>query len=269
MKGLLITALFFICVITSLYGQGELNEQPKVFFRNERTFGILLNTDGWAVSYREGKRIDFLNKKLFEIELGEHQDPKQVKLQNPYYDTPGSFVFGKTYCNTYIRAGIGRQHEIFKKADLGGVAIRYFYTGGPVLAFYKPIYYKILYFVSSTEAEIKEEKFDITRHEPSMIYGKSAVTKGLNETRLLPGVYAKGGFNFEYSKQDKVIHTIEIGAQVNGYVSRLPIMATETNKFIYLSLFVSYRVGVVIDPLDPNSQKFSNIFRRKKSNQAY
>jgi len=263
MKGLLVTALFFICVITSLYGQGELNEQQRIFFRNERTFGFLLNSDGWAVSYREGKRIDFLNKRLFEIDLGEHKHPKEVKLQNPYYDTPGSFIFGKTHCNTYIRVGIGRQHEIFKKADLGGVAVRYFYTGGPVLAFYKPIYYKVLYFVSSTEAEIREEKFDITKHEPSMIYSKSSVTKGLNETKLLPGLYGKAGFNFEYSKQDKVLHMIEVGAQVNAYPAQLPIMATESNKYIYLSLFVSYRLGVVIDPMDPNSRKFSSIFRRK------
>ena len=44
------------------------------------------------------------------------------------------FVFGKLNSTFYLRAGIGHQHELFKKADLGGIAIRYFYSAGPVLA---------------------------------------------------------------------------------------------------------------------------------------
>ena len=62
MKKLLIIAVIFIFGTVSLYAQGELNEQQKVFFRNERSFAILLNTDGIGVSYRGAKRIDFLNK---------------------------------------------------------------------------------------------------------------------------------------------------------------------------------------------------------------
>jgi hypothetical protein len=163
-----------------------------------------------------------------------------------------------------LRGSIGRQHEIFKKADLGGVAVRYFYTGGPIIAFIKPIYYKILESVSQYEIQIVQEKFDIMKHDPTMIYSKSAFTKGLNETKLLPGIFAKGGFNFEYSKQDKVIHAIELGAQINLFPKKIPIMSTAANKAIFFSLFASYRFGVVIDPLDPESNKFSNIFSRRR-----
>jgi hypothetical protein len=264
MKKLLIIAVVFIFGIDLVYGQGELNEEQKIFFRNERSFGILLNTDGFGLSYREGKRIDYLNKKLLEIEIVTLKNPKEVKLSNPYYQTPGSFVFGKLNSVFLIRGGIGRQHEIFKKADLGGVAVRYFYTGGPIIEFSKPIYYKILDPINQYEFTIKQEKFDVKKHEPSMIYSKSAFTKGLNETKILPGIFAKGGFNFEYSKQDKVIHAIELGAQINLFPKKIPIMATTTNKAIFFSLFASYRFGVVIDPLDPESNKFSNIFSRKK-----
>jgi hypothetical protein len=264
MKKLLIIAVIFSFGINSLYSQGELNTEQKIFFRNERSFAILLNTDGFGLSYREGKRINYLNKKLLEIEFSTLRHPKEVKLSNPTFQTPGTFVFGKLNSVFLLRGGIGRQHEIYKKADLGGVAIRYFYTGGPVLAFIKPIYYKILDPVSQYEYKIKEEKFDVKKHEPSMIYGKSAFTKGLNETNILPGLFAKGGFNFEYSKQDKIIHAIELGAQINLFPKKIPIMATASNKFIFFSLFASYRFGVVLDPLNPESNKFSNIFSRKR-----
>jgi hypothetical protein len=260
MKKLLIIAVIFTIGIDLVFSQGELDEQQRIFFRNERTVAILLNTDGFGISYREGKRIDYLNKKLLEIETGILKHPKEVKLSNPYYNSPGTFVYGKINSVLFIRGGIGRQHEIFKKADLGGVAIRYFYTGGPVIVFYKPIYYKIV--VSPTE--YIEEKFDINKHDPTMIYSRSSFFKGLDEIKLLPGFFAKGGFNFEYSKKDNVIHAIEIGAQVNLFPKKIPIMATSNNKSIYFSLFASYRFGVVLDPLNPESNKFSNIFLRKR-----
>jgi hypothetical protein len=264
MKKLLIIAVVFMFGIDSVYGQGELDKQQKIFFRNERSFAILLNTDGLGFSYRECKRIDYLNKRYFEIELGSLKHPKEVKLSNPYYQTPGTFVFGKLNTVIYIRGSFGHQHEIYKKADVGGIAIRYFYSGGPVIGLYKPIYYKVLYPISTSEYEIKEEKIDVTSHPPGDIWSKSSFFKGINETKFLPGLFAKGGFNFEYSKQDKVIHAIELGAQINLFPKKIPIMATAANKAIFFSLFASYRFGIVIDPLNPESNKFSGIFSRKR-----
>ena len=264
MKKLLITAVIMLFGGISLYAQGELNEQQKVFFRNERSFGILLNTDGIGVSYREAKRIDYRNKTLLEIDAGNLRDPKEYKQSSPYTQG-GSYVFGKLNSTFYLRAGLGHQHELFKKADLGGIAIRYFFTAGPVLAIYKPIYYKVLYLLSANEYEIKEEKFDASIAIPQDIYSKASFTKGLDETKVMPGLYAKAGFNFEYSKEDKIIHAIELGAQVNAFPVKIPIMAVAPNKAVFFSLFVSYRFGIILDPLDPESNKLSNIFKRKKN----
>ncbi len=59
MKRLLILAVIVLLGTITLYAQGELNEQQKVFFRNEKSFAILLNTDGAGISYRAAKRIDY------------------------------------------------------------------------------------------------------------------------------------------------------------------------------------------------------------------
>jgi hypothetical protein len=264
MKKLLITAVLVLIGVTSIYAQGELDEQQKVFFRNERSFGISLNSNGLGFGYRGAKRTDYRNKRLFEIEGGSLKHPKEYKISNPY-TTGGNFVFGKLNSTFYLRSGIGHQHELYKKADLGGIAIRYFYSFGPVLALYKPIYYRVLYPISVNEYVIREEKFSASIALPQDIYGRASFTKGLNEIKVMPGLYAKGGFNFEYSKEDKVIHAIEVGAQINAFPKEIPIMATTTNKAVFFSLFVSYRFGMIIDPLDPESNKFSNIFRKKKN----
>jgi len=266
MKKLLIIAVIITFGIVSLYAQGELDEQQKVFFRNERSFAILLNTDGYGISYRGARRIDYLNKRLLEIDFGILKHPKEYRLSNPYSQSSGTFVFGKLNSVFYLRGGIGHQHELYKKADLGGIAVRYFFSGGPVFAIYKPIYYRVLYPVSPTEFELKEEKFNVSIALPQDIYSKASFTKGLDETKLLPGLYVKGGFNFEYSKEDKIIHAIEVGAQINAFPKKIPIMASSDNKFIYFSLFASYRFGMILDPLNPESNKLTNIFRRKNRN---
>jgi hypothetical protein len=265
MKKLLIIAGFFFFGAILLNAQGDLDEQQKVFFRNERSFAFLLNTDGIGFSYREAKRVNFLNKRLLDFDIGTLKHPKEYKITNPWTTGTGSFVFGKLNSVIFLRGGIGHQHEIFKKADLGGVAIRYFFSAGPVVALYKPIYYRVLYPVSLTEFEIKEEKFEVSIHQPTDIYSKAPFTKGLNEIKALPGLYGKAGFNFEYSKEDKVIHAVEIGAQVNAFPKVIPIMASNDNKAVFFSLFVSYRFGVIVDPLHPEETRFSNLFRKKKA----
>jgi len=69
----------------------------------------------------------------------------------------------------------------------------------------------VLYLVPNTNYyEVKEEKFDETIHTPFDIYSRAPFTRGLDEIKALPGLYARGGFNFEYSKQDKIIHAIEL-----------------------------------------------------------
>lgn len=252
-----------ICAVPVL-SQGEINEQQKIFFRNERSFAGLLNSDGYGLSYREARRIDYLNKRYFEIELGTLKHPREYRESNPLFQTPGTFIYGKLNSVFYLRGSYGHQHELFKKADLGGVAVRFFYSAGPVFAIYKPIYYKILYPVSSYQFELVEEKLDVDIHPPYDIYSKASFTKGLNELKVLPGLFAKGGFNFEYSKEEKIIHAVEVGGSLSGFPKKIPIMATTDNKAIYFSLFVSYRFGIVIDPLNPESNSISNLMRRNR-----
>jgi hypothetical protein len=264
MRNLLITAVFFSLSIIISYGQVELDLQQKAFYRNERTFGILLNTDGYGLSYREGKRIDFRNKRLYEIDLGILKHPREIKLQNPSFPTGSSFIFGKLNSVFFLRGGMGRQHELFTKEDLGGVAIRYFYSVGPDIIFYKPIYYKVLYLLTSTSYEIREEKFHESIHSVYDIYSKAPFTKGLKETSVVPGIYGKAGFNFEYSREDKVIHAIELGSTLSIFPKKIPIMAANDNKAIFFSLFISYRMGLIIDPLDPQSNRISTIFIRNR-----
>jgi len=264
MKKLLIIAVFLLYCSVSLFPQGEIDEDQLLVLRNERSYAVMLNSDGIGLSYREAKRINYLNKRLLQIDAGTLKHPKEYRSPNEYSQTASSFIFGKMNSAFYLRGGIGHQHEIYKKADLGGVAIRYFFSGGPALAIYKPIYYKVLYSTVNPQLyEIKEEKFNVSIAVPWDIYSKASFTKGLDEIKALPGLYGNWGFNFEYNKEDKVSHAIEIGAQINAFPKKIPIMASTENKAIFFSLFVSYRFGVIVDPMHPEETRLQNLFKKK------
>jgi hypothetical protein len=264
MKKLLSVAVFVCMTVVISYGQGEIDEQKRAFYRHERTFGLMLNTDGYGLSYREGRYIDFRNTNLYEIDLGILNHPRELKLQNPWYPSGSSFVFGKLNSVFFIRGGVGKRHELFNKEDLGGVAIRYFFTAGPSLALMKPIYYKVLYPATPTSFYLEEEKFEESIHHPYDIYSRASFFKGLKETKIIPGAYLKGGFNFEFSKNDRAVHTIELGSVINAYLKKVEIMATEDNNAVFFSLFISYRMGLIIDPFDPQSNRIATIFIRKR-----
>jgi hypothetical protein len=100
-KLLILLFLLGYCVIP-VFAQGEINEQQKIFFRNERSFAVLLNSDGYGISYREAKRVDYLNKRYFEIEAGTLKHPREYRESNPLYQTPGTF-YGKLNTVFYLR----------------------------------------------------------------------------------------------------------------------------------------------------------------------
>lgn len=259
----LLPVILFITVCGPLLAQGDLDTQEKIFWRNERSIGPALNSDGWSLIYRELRQTKPSNRFFLEGGVSTFKHPKEIKLSNYLFPNPGTFVFGKLNSTWALRAGAGFQKELFEKRDLGGVSISWFVGGGPVVTFAKPIYYKVIVLVSTNYYTIEEQKFGPTIHQPEDIMSKSSFFKGFDEMKLYPGVYGHGGFSFEYSKNDKVTHAIELGGSVNAFMQEIPIMTSEDNKQVFLSLFVSYRIGMILDPLNPGSF-FKTVFNRRE-----
>jgi len=260
MKEIVSFFLLFYCFI-SISAQGELDEQDRIFYRNEKSGSVMLNSNGFGANFRYGKRIDARNKILYDIDLVSIKHPKEIKVSNPYYNNR-SFVYGKLNNFFTLRPGIGRQHEMYRKVDKGGIAIRYFYNGGVSIGLYKPIYYEVFH-VTGPDARqyyIEVEKFSAAIHQGD-IYGRSGFFKGFNEIKFAPGVFVKAGLNFEYSTVDEIIHALEVGVVGDAFIRSIPLMANQKNSPFFFSLFVSYRFGKILNPIDPNSQKgIDNIF---------
>lgn len=248
-KNICWSILIVFFVATEGFSQGELSEEAHIFYRNERTYAGQLYSNGWGLNMGFTKRKDAFRSNTFGFGFSSIHHPKEYKSQSPYTQGWGrSYVFGKMNEALAIRVNVGKQKEIFSKYDKGGIAIRYYYSGGISLALLKPIYYQK---IVSIDYETGKIVYDASLFDPDYmqsvydIYDRESFFVGLNETKLNPGVFARAGLSFEYSAAEETINALEIGLQMEGFLKELQVMAVNTNQRFFLSLFVGYRFGKV------------------------
>ena len=243
--------LMFFAISVDGYSQGEIDKQTKVFYRNERSWSGSLNSNGWGINYRYTKRVNAFSGINFDVDLASIRHPKEIKSQSPYKGGWGrSYVFGKANEAFSIRGGAGYQKELFSKFDQGGISIRLFAGGGLSMALLKPVYYqKITGYNSSTQELYLEKSLFDPDYMQSVydIYDRESFFTGMNELSVVPGAFARVGLSFEYSAEDRVVHALEGGIQLEGFLKKLTILANEDNRRLFPTLFVSYRFGKVID----------------------
>jgi hypothetical protein len=240
---------FLFLIVNQVFAQGELDEQSPIFYRDERTFAILLNSNGYGINYRYGKRMTAFSRSLYDFDLVGIKHPREQKIptDNFYFSR---IVYGKMNEFYNIRGAIGFEKELFSKIDRGGVSIRRYFTFGPSIGLVKPIYYNIRidgdgdnYF----ESQIVDKFTRYQHYQASVIVGRASYFKGFKEISVNPGLHGKLGAMFEFGKVDGIIHAIDAGMVFDAFIKKAEIMATEDNKQFFFTLFVSYRFGKVID----------------------
>jgi len=250
-KALLVTVLQAILLVSHLQGQGQIDTTgSKIYFRNEVTGGFMLNSNGVGVSYRFARRVNLLKKNLIEAEFSLVKHPKEESVNSPLFPSNKSFVFGKQNNFFTLRIGVGQQREIFSKADVGSIAIRVMASGGASIGILKPYYIEKISVTGPNPDEyiITTEKFGQDIHSALDIYQRAPFFTGINEVNFVPGAYLKAAVSFEYSRVSQILHIVEGGAMLEAFPKKIPIMALTNNNQFFLSVYVSYRFGRIIDP---------------------
>ncbi|MBN2890438.1 MAG: hypothetical protein JXL97_01095 [Bacteroidales bacterium] len=208
---------------------------------DEYSFGAKVSTNGWGMDFRRGYSVNLKRKKLYEIGFNTIKHPKEYKFASYYYLTK-SFVYGKLNSCMDLKVGYGQQIVLFDKKEVGTVEIRLITFAGLDLAFLKPIYYEI---IINSLGDTEMQKYT-PAHQPGLIERQAPFSKGLDELTLDPGLYFKLGTSFEHSKNVKSIRSFELGVEATLFLKRLEIMAELNNPRLVVSLFVSYRLGSII-----------------------
>jgi hypothetical protein len=240
-KNILLVLMF----TTSMSAFGQLPDQGEasLLYRKEFVGGVTIHTEGWGLNARFGQQITNLKKFSLGLDIVSIRHPKEKRVFNPAFDNGKGFRYGKANSLIAVRPTIGIRRIWFQKKRPQGVEIGYNFNVGPSLGLVKPTYLEIIY-PTGDNYILLEEKFDPNKHTVDNIYGRARFSKGFNEISLYPGAFAKFGLHFEYSNDDEEsIQALEIGAMVDYYPKKIPLMVIADNYNFFLNFYVSIIFG--------------------------
>lgn len=209
-----------------------------------------LRSDGWQVGAEYSKYKTYAKTTIFQFDLGLYKHPKQARQsKNPYggwFNSNGikPFSYGKTHTLFTLHGAVGQKFLLAEQAKRNGVMIQYYYAGGLALGFLKPYYLRVCGDDLCTfyEEVTYEKGIDNNFTNYDYIVGGAGFGKGW-KLKFRPGVHFKTGMAFDWSNQDNIIKAVDVGISVDSYFSKLPMMFSKENKFIFVNAFVGFTMG--------------------------
>lgn len=259
--------LFLLIIIITLSGifpaivqAQDITEADTVdmgyLLRKEKSGNVMLHTLGYGFGFRFGINKTYYKNRMYDFDLLEMRAPNQARRYNENFPNPRSYVYGKLNNLYILRAGIGRQHLINRKPYWGGVEVRAFYYGGLDIGIAKPTYLNIAYY-SVIDNQIVVERIALERYNPEThfpyigvnpnclcdIYGRGPILSGFSKIKIYPGIYVKGGFNFEFSALNDRIKAVEAGVTLDIFPQKVPIMAFSEPNLGFITGYLSFHFG--------------------------
>ncbi|MCB0400573.1 MAG: hypothetical protein KDD41_00670 [Flavobacteriales bacterium] len=223
--------------------QGTVFEEARTIYKRESTFGVQIHTTGWGLTYRYGFYTSGFTKNLIEVDFIGKKHPKEIKTFSSLFDNSNGYVYGKLNSVLMLRGGVGRNVVFISKQSVRGIDISYVYGLGISLLYAKPSYLEIIKIDEDGLISSEIEKYNPDEHTQGDIIGGASYFRGFFSGKFYPGLYAKAGLNFESSFLANKINALEVGAVLDIYPKRIPIMANDLNRFYFFNLYVSLTFG--------------------------
>ncbi len=227
----------------SVFAQGTVFEEARTIYKRENTFGVLVHTTGWGITYRYGLYNSGFSRIIFEGDFVGKKHPKEIKTFSSLFDNSNGYVYGKLNSILILRGGVGKHVTFISKQSVRGIAISYILSAGISLCYAKPSYLEIIKVDENDLITSEIEKYDPEIHSQFDILGGTSYFRGFFEGTMYPGAYAKAALNFESSFIANKINAIEIGGVLDVYPKQIPIMANDLNRFYFFNFYVSLTFG--------------------------
>lgn len=230
------------------------HKRPKPISK-ELSVGFRLNTDGWSVFADRGKVLSddpklseqFYDTRVLQLEFGEHKHPREYRNTNGQIatirgDKPKPYIYGKINNFYDLKFGYGKRKMIAGKPDPGNISIHWVYMGGLSIGLLKPYY---------IDAYINDERKSVKYSEdikddflnPNNIVGASGWSKGIGETRIIPGIHAKTALHFDFAASANTKLALEAGVTGALYIQKIEIMADQKASPFLFNAYVSLQFG--------------------------
>ena len=239
-----VSIFLFLLISTSILCQETIFEEKRTIYKRENSYGLILHTSGWGINYRYGLYNSGFTRRTIEGEIIGIKHPKEIKSFSSIFDNSNGYKYGKLNSITLFKISYGMQNTFISKQSVRGIAISYILNGGITFAYAKPTYLEVIYIDEKTGLPTSRiERYDPNKHNQGNIIGKTSLFRGMFEGRFYPGINGKFALNFEYSKQAEKINAIEVGAILDLFAQKVPIMANEANSQYFFNLYLAITFG--------------------------
>lgn len=238
----ILLAGFFFLGMLPITAQDE--GEPQFLQTRERSAYLLGHTRGFGLGYQQGQIVSIYHTLFWYSEFTTMRHPKEYRRTNESFPNTKTYSYGKLNRVYMLRGGVGMHRTLAEKPYWGGVTVKYTLFGGVNLAIAEPVYLYILYYsISESKFYRSLERYDPDNHFADNIYGRGPVGKGLKEAKLYPGIALKGGFSFEYGSDREYLRALEVGAAIDAFPKKIPIMALINNPNAYLTFYIALHAG--------------------------
>lgn len=236
-----------------VFSQEPLKIPEKILFKNQRYVGIDVHALGLGLVGRRLWNDNVSWQHFLEVDIVSMKHPKQIKTINTYWANAKGYDYGKLNSVFLLRTGYGKERILFDKSDFNGIMVSLVGSGGLSVAFLKPVYLEIIYEDVTGQSYVETERYnpENPNHTPYSIFGGTTYFNGIDEMKLQLGAYLKTGINFEFSKKDEAIRSVEAGVCIDAFKlgknpilpivigNELPIMAIEKNKKVFPVFYIN------------------------------
>ena len=182
---------------------------------------------------------------VIQLEISEKQHRKEQKQSSAlFYGRP--FVYGKENIFYQARLGVGRQVLLGGKTNKNGVAVYGIFVGGFSAGLARP-YYLTFQFGRDSIADYKYSArfYDafLNQDPYAKIVGGTGLSKGWNEIKFTPGLYAKASLRFDWARFNQVVSALEVGFMADMYSQKVIQMIDLLGKTFFPTGFVSLNFG--------------------------
>ena len=216
--------------------------EERLVYNHQNTIKLAIHSQGFGVGFKIGKIRNIHVTRNWEGEVVSLRSLKEIKTMNISTYNTRPFVYGKLNYVYVLRFGYGEDRRIFGKPYWGGIETRWAYEAGASLALLKPYYYYAITYKPSSNGyyeTIEEQTFQ----QGIDILGKSSFIKGIEETKLSPGVHASLGLGFDIGKSRTRAQSINVDVKAEFFPLGVSIMDSERNKRLFITFMLSYNWG--------------------------
>ena len=223
-------------------------------YKKEFLWGINTNSHSWFLGGVSAKFSTAISERKFKtlgFELLYLRNPLEFKRQGQGGTTNngvGRYVPNKLNHLYVIRANMGRDLLLFKKASHQGVMVNYNVSLGPSIGLLAPYYVR----VNQPIGDNREQTVKLS--DPGVGSSniiRAAPFKGIFESKVLAGIHIKSSFLLEFGAYKKNLSGVELGFSSEIFSERPELMNfgegenAPKNKLwfnsVYLTIFYGNR----------------------------